>query len=170
MQATHDFLVHRTNLAAYDHHEFPGVVARTFIGPLVLALLSWPATWFVGFHVRTLGLLRGVEEAKFYLDGGSNCGSDCVGHLGCSCVEAFSAGTATALWSDARNILWGDLLHAVSFGVLHVQNAPQHVRASHGVAGLYIVVAGAVHSNDIRLYFHQHRLSLRGLFGGAWLV
>jgi alpha-1,6-mannosyltransferase len=52
MQAAHDFLAHRTNLAAYDHHDFPGVVARTFIGPLVLALLSWPATLLVGLNVR----------------------------------------------------------------------------------------------------------------------
>ena len=64
LQATHDILEHGIPWnnaygflkANYDHFSFPGSVPRTFVGPLVLAGLSWPFTSVVhGFDRQILG-------------------------------------------------------------------------------------------------------------------
>ncbi|KAK9369631.1 Alg9-like mannosyltransferase family-domain-containing protein [Lipomyces kononenkoae] len=46
LHAVHDLLIHGRNLQAYDHFEFPGVVPRTFIGALVVSLLTKPFQLF----------------------------------------------------------------------------------------------------------------------------
>lgn len=61
MQALHDILFYGLNLSSYDHFEFPGVVPRTFLGPLVISSIAYPVKFLLSLSkINCLYLCRGI--------------------------------------------------------------------------------------------------------------
>lgn len=70
LQAIHDIIYHRTNISNYDHLEFPGVVPRSFVGPLLVALFAGPwvaASTFMGLEKIVAQYIGGSVSVCYYM-------------------------------------------------------------------------------------------------------
>ncbi|KAJ8873904.1 hypothetical protein PR048_024740 [Dryococelus australis] len=63
LQAMHDVLYHRFNLTEYDHQEFPGVVPRSFIGAIAVAVASSPIVFLASCVGMTKFLAQYIVRA-----------------------------------------------------------------------------------------------------------
>ncbi|RHZ59359.1 hypothetical protein Glove_364g13 [Diversispora epigaea] len=70
LQAIHDLMeygIGLDSLKKFDHFEFPGVVPRTFVGPLLLSSVSWPTSKILEFFVPHLSKFSRQYVLRFYL-------------------------------------------------------------------------------------------------------
>ena len=64
----HDLLFHKTRLDLFDHLEFPGVVPRTFVGPLFVTFWVAPIASFLdllGCGKDVAQVRRGWQEGAY---------------------------------------------------------------------------------------------------------
>ena len=109
LQAIHDLLQHRGAIDQYDHHTFPGVVPRTFLGPLLVSLFAFPFT-------STATLLGGSKFLLQYI---------VRSVLACMVVGAFSVyKTAVSKRFGCQVSMWLTLLTLSQFHFMFYSSRP----------------------------------------------
>ncbi|KAJ2454212.1 alpha-1,6- mannosyltransferase [Coemansia sp. RSA 2336] len=97
MQAIHDIIRWGRINSSFDHLEFPGVVPRSFIGPLMLSALSYPAKllsnnegMFIQVYARAmLGLMVVWANSQFRQEIKSIFGQRAANWYGIFCLTQF---------------------------------------------------------------------------------
>lgn len=110
IQAIHDVIHETSNVDSYDHLQFPGVVPRTFIGPLVLGALSSPGVLIM----RTLSFDKLYEQ---YLVRGVLLLLTCVALR--TFINSFSKAFACR-----ESIRWFWLISASQFHIIFYSSRP----------------------------------------------